>query len=80
MVFEVKASVFLSHTFNGKDTNVTELCNLVLKEVEANQQTWYHSGSGMDEARPPWEFLKHSKGFVRASVSQSQSYLFLVVQ
>ena len=41
----------------GKNTNVIELYNLVLK-VGENQQTWYNSGIGT-YARPSWKSLKY---------------------
>ena len=40
-----------------KNTNVIELYNLVLKEVEDRQRTWYNSGIGT-YARPSWKSLK----------------------
>src|SRR5260221_14314724 len=41
-----------------KNTNVIELYNLILKEVD--QRTWYNSGIGT-YARPSWKSLKHYK-------------------
>ena len=37
-----------------------ELYNLVLKEVEDKQRTWYNSGIGT-YARPSWKSLKYCK-------------------
>jgi uncharacterized protein (DUF2235 family) len=46
----------------GKNTNVIELYNLLLKEVEETpgQRTWYNSGIGT-YARPSWKSLKYYK-------------------
>jgi hypothetical protein len=41
----------------GKNTNVVELYNLVIKEGEG-QKTWYNSGIGT-YARPSWKSLKY---------------------
>ena len=41
-----------------KNTNVIELYNLILKEEENNQHTWYNSGIGT-YARPSWKSLKY---------------------
>ena len=40
-----------------KNTNVIELYNLILKETEHRQRTWYNSGIGT-YARPSWKSLK----------------------
>ncbi|KDR70482.1 hypothetical protein GALMADRAFT_76143, partial [Galerina marginata CBS 339.88] len=40
------------------NTNVIELYNLILKEVEDNQRTWYNSGIGT-YARPSWKSLRY---------------------
>ena len=40
-----------------KNTNVIEMYNLILKEVEHNQRTWYNSGIGT-YAQPSWKSLK----------------------
>jgi uncharacterized protein (DUF2235 family) len=40
-----------------KNTNVIELYNLILKEDEHNQRTWYNSGIGT-YARPSWKSFK----------------------
>lgn len=68
--------------FCGKNTNVIELYNLILKATEANQRTWYNSGIGT-YARPSWKSLKHYKKvlyhkidlaiawYVQSQVSQS---------
>src|SRR5271155_3002722 len=58
--FEVRAAVFLIDMFCGQNTNVIELCNIILKVVQVNQQTWYNSGIGM-YARPSWKSFKHYK-------------------
>jgi hypothetical protein len=47
-------------TFLKKNTNVIELYNLILKEVNDNQKTWYNSGIGT-YARPSWKSLKFYK-------------------
>ena len=46
--------------FHKKNTNVIELYNLILKEVEDNQKTWYNSGIGT-YAQPSWKSLKFYK-------------------
>lgn len=50
----------LSVNVYEKNTNVIELYNLILKEVEDNQKTWYHSGIGT-YVRPSWKSLKFYK-------------------
>jgi uncharacterized protein (DUF2235 family) len=42
---------------SSKRTNVIELYNLILKEDENNQRTWYNSGIGT-YARPSWKSFK----------------------
>jgi uncharacterized protein (DUF2235 family) len=49
-----------SNQFGAKNTNVIELYNLILKEVNDNQRTWYNSGIGT-YARPSWKSLKFYK-------------------
>ena len=55
MTFQVKAPPVID-MFYGKNTNVIELYNLVLKEVEEipGQLTWYNSGIGT-YAQPSWK-------------------------
>jgi hypothetical protein len=60
LVFKVGTAIFLIDVFCGKNTNVIELYNLVLKEEEDNQRTWYNSGIGT-YARPSWKSLKYYK-------------------
>ncbi|KDR70478.1 hypothetical protein GALMADRAFT_76068 [Galerina marginata CBS 339.88] len=43
---------------HDKNTNVIELYNFILKEVEDNQRTWYNSGIGT-YARPSWKSLRY---------------------
>lgn len=43
-----------------KNTNVIELYNLILKEEDDNQHTWYNSGIGT-YARPSWKSLKYCR-------------------
>ncbi|KAF8907888.1 quinon protein alcohol dehydrogenase-like superfamily [Gymnopilus junonius] len=49
-----------SNQFGEQNTNVIELYNLILKEEEHNQRTWYNSGIGT-YARPSWKSLKFYK-------------------
>ncbi|KJA23446.1 hypothetical protein HYPSUDRAFT_137751 [Hypholoma sublateritium FD-334 SS-4] len=46
-----------ANQFGDKNTNVIELYNPILKEVEDRQRTWYNSGIGT-YARPSWKSLK----------------------
>jgi len=50
-------SVILLADIIEKNTNVIELYNLILKEDEHNQRTWYNSGIGT-YARPSWKSFK----------------------
>ncbi|KIM35805.1 hypothetical protein M413DRAFT_32263 [Hebeloma cylindrosporum] len=43
-----------ANQFGDKNTNVIELYNLILKEDEHRQRTWYNSGIGT-YARPSWK-------------------------
>ena len=45
---------------NDQNTNIIELYNLILKEVEDNQKAWYNSGIGT-YARPSWKSFKFYK-------------------
>ena len=54
------AGGLLNLMFLKKNTNVIELYNLILKEVNDNQKTWYNSGIGT-YARPSWKSLKFYK-------------------
>jgi uncharacterized protein (DUF2235 family) len=56
----ILAAILLCHwlIFRIKNTNVIELYNLILKEVEDNQRTWYNSGIGT-YARPSWKSLTY---------------------
>ncbi|KAF8901488.1 WD40-repeat-containing domain protein [Gymnopilus junonius] len=49
-----------SNQFGKKNTNVIELYNLILKEEEHNQLTWYNSGIGT-YARPSWKSIDYYK-------------------
>ncbi|KAJ2924584.1 hypothetical protein H1R20_g12518, partial [Candolleomyces eurysporus] len=49
-----------ANQFGDKNTNVIELYNLVMKEFEDNQFTWYNSGIGT-YARPHWRSVKYLK-------------------
>jgi len=57
---EGRAAVLFIVDFLEKNTNVIELYNLILKEVNDNQKTWYNSGIGT-YARPSWKSLKFYK-------------------
>ena len=52
--------VILPADTKRKNTNVIELYNLISKEVEDNQQTWYNSGIGT-YARPSWKSFNFYK-------------------
>lgn len=72
-----------------KNTNVIELYNLILKEVDDNQKTWYNSGIGT-YARPSWKSLRFYKQVLfhkidlaiawyvewSLSISRSESHFF----
>ncbi|KIK04380.1 hypothetical protein K443DRAFT_4683 [Laccaria amethystina LaAM-08-1] len=49
-----------SNQFGEKNTNVIELYNLILKNEDDNQRTWYNSGIGT-YARPSWKSLSYYK-------------------
>ncbi|RXW16523.1 hypothetical protein EST38_g9336 [Candolleomyces aberdarensis] len=49
-----------ANQFGEKNTNVIEIYNLVMKEFEDNQFTWYNSGIGT-YARPHWRSAKYMK-------------------
>ena len=52
-----RLSTCIARWYRWKNTNVIEMCNLVLKEVEHNQRTWYNSGIGT-YAQPSWKSLR----------------------
>lgn len=82
-------AVQLCHSLDilQKNTNVIELYNLILKEEEDNQHTWYNSGIGT-YARPSWKSLKYYRKvlyhkidlaiawYVDRSLTTPQSYDF----
>ncbi|RXW13019.1 hypothetical protein EST38_g12835 [Candolleomyces aberdarensis] len=47
-----------ANQFGEKNTNVIELYNLLLKDMDDNQRTWYNSGIGT-YARPHWRSPKY---------------------
>ncbi|RXW22419.1 hypothetical protein EST38_g3415, partial [Candolleomyces aberdarensis] len=47
-----------ANQFGRKNTNVVELYNLILKGINDDQCTWYHSGIGT-YARPHWRSPKY---------------------
>ncbi|KAF9524055.1 hypothetical protein CPB83DRAFT_898202 [Crepidotus variabilis] len=49
-----------SNQFGDKNTNVIELYNLILKDTNDNQQTFYNSGIGT-YAEPSWKLLAYYK-------------------
>jgi uncharacterized protein (DUF2235 family) len=47
----------------GQNTNVIEMYNLIMKDTDDNQHTWYNSGIGT-YARPHWASWKYRKQVV----------------
>ncbi|KDR71319.1 hypothetical protein GALMADRAFT_144010 [Galerina marginata CBS 339.88] len=61
--------------FGMKNTNVIELYNLILKDDEHDQLTWYNSGIGT-YARPSWKSLKFYRQVIYHKVDLAIAWNF----
>ncbi|EDR04469.1 uncharacterized protein LACBIDRAFT_304566 [Laccaria bicolor S238N-H82] len=64
-----------ANQFGEKNTNVIELYNRILKEVEDNQKTWYNSGIGT-YARPSWRSFKFYRQVISHKVDLAIAWNF----
>ncbi|KDR68091.1 hypothetical protein GALMADRAFT_1051503 [Galerina marginata CBS 339.88] len=64
-----------ANQFGEKNTNVIELYNLILKEIDDKQRTWYNSGIGT-YARPTWKSLKFYRQVISHKVDLAIAWNF----
>ncbi|KIM34905.1 hypothetical protein M413DRAFT_32925 [Hebeloma cylindrosporum] len=64
-----------ANQFGEKNTNVIELYNLILKEDEHNQRTWYNSGIGT-YARPSWKSFKFYRQVISHKIDLAIAWNF----